>query len=99
MLITKHVIPREALHEPANVPLPRRAQVLSVCHDGGKPVLYAAGEGEPVEPRWFRLCWTRDTVPDGAQFVGTIRVGVEGGGIVWHCFELVHSRGHHGAGG
>jgi hypothetical protein len=92
--ITKHLIPRQGLHQPVNVPLPAGADVLSACTDGVRPVIYVRGEGEPTEPRWFRLLWTSEEWPRGARFIGTVKVvAQEGGAEVWHLVELTELAG------
>ncbi len=87
--ITKHAIPRQGLSAPVNVPLPPRARVLSAAIEGVKPVVYVLGEGEPTQPRWFQLLWTLDRWPDGASYIGTVKLqGSEGEAVAWHVIEL-----------
>jgi hypothetical protein len=92
--LLKFVIPHQALSAPVNLPLPAGAIVLSVSVDGVRPVLYVAGVGDAIEPRWFQLCWTADPVPELAQFLGTVKMpAAEGGSAVWHVFEFPLLRG------
>lgn len=93
--VLKYTLPREALSQPVNVPMPPAAQVLSVGHEGLRPVIYSVGEGEATEPRWFQIVWTHQFWPNGAQFLGTVKVDVAGGPAVWHIIELPELRGQH----
>jgi len=86
--VLKYTIPRESLHQPVNVPMAPGAQVLSVAVESMRPILYAVGDGEATEPRWFQALWTRDPWPDGARFVGTVRMAGPDGHVVWHVVEL-----------
>jgi hypothetical protein len=94
MKISKHIVPHQALSGPVNVPLPPGAIVLAAQIDGVRPTLYVRGEGEPSEPRWFQALWTADRWPEGAAYVGTVRVvSIEGGAAVWHLVELPFLKG------
>jgi hypothetical protein len=74
------------LTDRVDIPMPRKAEVLTVQSQQGVPCLWARVDPNgPVGTRHFRIFGTGDDLPRGwdGRYVGTFQsVGVE-----WHLFE------------